>query len=187
MDMSYSQSGEDLIIAEYFGEFKGKLLDIGANDGVTFSNSRVLIESGWGGVLIEPSLAYGELTKLYADSPMVKCKHYAISSQYGEIVLCEMQDSLLSTTTKSIADSWGVPYTLRIVTTVPYSAVADKYDFITIDTEWSDWVILQQIDLSYTKCLCIEYGQYESEITDYCKMFHMKLLHKNGENLIFVK
>src|SRR5262245_12533077 len=43
----YSQNDEEGIIAGYFGGRTGTLLDIGAYDGVSFSNSRRLIESGW--------------------------------------------------------------------------------------------------------------------------------------------
>ena len=38
----YSQNNEEQIILEYFKDFKGNLLDIGANDGVTLSNTRKL-------------------------------------------------------------------------------------------------------------------------------------------------
>ncbi len=51
----YSQNNEEQIIIEYFKDFKGHLLDIGANDGLTLSNSRKLIELGWTGDLVEPS------------------------------------------------------------------------------------------------------------------------------------
>lgn len=60
----YSQNGEGKIIHGFFGNFKGTLLDLGANDGITLSNSRGLIEDGWGGVLVEPSpVAFDKLLK----------------------------------------------------------------------------------------------------------------------------
>ncbi len=52
-----SQYGEHEKILEYFGERHGRFLDIGAHDGVTFSNTRVLADLAWGGVLVEPSPA----------------------------------------------------------------------------------------------------------------------------------
>src|SRR6186713_1166854 len=59
----YSQNNEEQIILDYFREGKrGKVLDIGANDGITFSNSAKLIELGWSAVLVEPSpIAYQRL------------------------------------------------------------------------------------------------------------------------------
>ena len=43
----YSQNNEEQVILDYFGNKIGNLLDIGANDGITLSNSRKLIELGW--------------------------------------------------------------------------------------------------------------------------------------------
>lgn len=53
----YSQNNEQKIILDYFGDFRGAVLDIGANDGVTLSNSRALVALGWRAVLVEPSPA----------------------------------------------------------------------------------------------------------------------------------
>jgi hypothetical protein len=50
----YSQNKEDSIITDYFKGRTGTLLDIGAYDCVSFSNSRWLIELGLAGALIEP-------------------------------------------------------------------------------------------------------------------------------------
>lgn len=63
----FSQNGEQAIILKYFGVAQiearggyvatqpGTVLDIGANDGVTLSNSRALVELGWNAVLVEPA------------------------------------------------------------------------------------------------------------------------------------
>ncbi len=52
-----SQYGEHERVLDYFGERHGRFLDIGAHDGITFSNTRVLADLAWGGVLVEPSPA----------------------------------------------------------------------------------------------------------------------------------
>lgn len=52
--MSYSQNDEEDVILRYFGDRKGRFLDIGAHDGIYYSNTRALLERGWGGVMIEP-------------------------------------------------------------------------------------------------------------------------------------
>jgi FkbM family methyltransferase len=57
---SYSQFGEDVQIVDFFGgDFVGTFLDVGANDGVRDSNTLLLEEYGWSGILVEanPSLA----------------------------------------------------------------------------------------------------------------------------------
>src|SRR5689334_17383054 len=50
-----SQHGEDLLVAAHFGEKRGGyFVEVGALDGVTFSNTYLLeIDYGWTGVLIE--------------------------------------------------------------------------------------------------------------------------------------
>ncbi len=52
---SYSQSGEDLMLAEIFGEHCGTIVDVGAHDGVYLSNSYLLELLGWNCILIEPN------------------------------------------------------------------------------------------------------------------------------------
>ena len=41
--MRYSQNNEQDIILQYFGNRKGFFLDIGANDGITLSNTYALL------------------------------------------------------------------------------------------------------------------------------------------------
>lgn len=53
------QNGEDRIIAAYLAEHHptlvGRVLDIGAHDGWSLSNTARLLERGWGGTLVEAS------------------------------------------------------------------------------------------------------------------------------------
>lgn len=51
----YSQNNEERIILSYFEGSKGRLLELGAYDGKTFSNTLALLERGWSGVLVEAS------------------------------------------------------------------------------------------------------------------------------------
>lgn len=51
----YSQTGEEIILAEIFEKIGSNkfLVDIGAGDGYKLSNTRRLIEDGWQGILID--------------------------------------------------------------------------------------------------------------------------------------
>ncbi len=51
----YSQNDEERVILELVGDGKGRFLDIGAFDGVMFSNTRALVERGWCGICVEPN------------------------------------------------------------------------------------------------------------------------------------
>lgn len=84
----HSQNPEDGIVEEClrripeFDGYKfngeahsaGHVVEIGANNGLWLSNSRLLIEQGWSGTLVEASWElWNECQKNYADNPRVKC------------------------------------------------------------------------------------------------------------------
>ena len=81
----YSQNNEEEVLLTYFKDFTGVLLDIGANDGKTFSNSYALISHGWQAVLIEPSQsAFDKLEALHYDNEKVDYYNIAIGTQDGK-------------------------------------------------------------------------------------------------------
>jgi hypothetical protein len=52
----YSQCGEDVVLARIFAEIgtgSGFLVDFGAGDGVSLSNTKMLMEVGWRGLLMD--------------------------------------------------------------------------------------------------------------------------------------
>lgn len=64
-----SQYGEGAFIVEHFAGRVGRFLDIGAFDGVTLSNTRMLYDAGWSGVLVEPDpLHFGGLLRNYPET-----------------------------------------------------------------------------------------------------------------------
>ena len=72
--MYYSQYGEEKIIDNFFkGKRRGLCIDVGAADGIRFSNSRRLIESmDWAALLIEPHPTYfRQLVHLYKNNENV--------------------------------------------------------------------------------------------------------------------
>ena|SRR3990167_943519 len=55
--MSYSQGGEEAVLLDVL-DVDGRFLDLGAADGVTFSNTAALTDRGWSGVSVECSPRY---------------------------------------------------------------------------------------------------------------------------------
>lgn len=52
---SHAQYGEDTRVAEFFGrDYKGFFVEVGANDPIHLSQTYLLEQSGWRGVLVEP-------------------------------------------------------------------------------------------------------------------------------------
>lgn len=77
----FSQNGEQKIIRDYFEGALGMALDCGANDGLTFSNSRALVELGWDAVLVEPAeIPYMKL--VHANMPSGATPFVAPPTQY---------------------------------------------------------------------------------------------------------
>jgi FkbM family methyltransferase len=205
----YSQSKEEQFIIEYFSDFKGTVLDIGANDGKTFSNSLRLIELGWKSVLVEPSPnAFEKLIKLHKENNSdALCVNVAIGIENGKVNLHEsghhLKDksdiSLLSSVNPNETVKWknaGVKFQEVEVEMVNFETLCKMtnnyvFDFITIDCEGLDFDILKQIDLNSTKLLCIEFNGDKSariEIMNYCNKFGMdKVIYESGENLLICR
>lgn len=184
--MAYSQNNEEQIIQDYFGDFIGTFLDIGANDGKTLSNTARLVELGWSGIMVEPSPAtYKKCKYTYKDNLSVLVYNYAVSDKIGIVDFYETSDTLVSSMKEENAKQWNIPYEKIQVQSVPYQF--GSADFISIDAEGMDLVILKQIDLTSVRLLCIECGPHEAEIRQYCEGFGMKQIHRNFENLIMGK
>ena len=104
----YSQNDEEQIILDYFKTNSGKrLLDIGAYDGKSLSNSLALIEMGWTGVLIEASPT--NFTKIIREYPHLD-KIDAVCAAIGtSSKLVKFHDSgeMVSTTDPAHLEKWS--------------------------------------------------------------------------------
>ena len=71
-----------------------------------------------------------------------------------------------------------------------FDRVGTDFDMLSLDVEGINYEILMAMPydlLNALKLICIEYDSKMQEITDYLKGFKFKIVHRNGENLIFVK
>jgi len=198
----YSQNNEEQIILNYFKDYKGHLLDIGANDGMTLSNSRRLIELGWTADLVEPSHStFDKLDQLYEKEFNVATHNIAITDTDGEIEfydsgthLNQGDTSLVSTASFEDYEKWKNTTTWKKIEVTSYTFKTflefcsfDKFDFISIDAEGYDLAILKQIDLTDVgnKLICIEHnGSKLNSFVDYISKFGHKVIGYNNENLI---
>lgn len=210
-----TQNGEGPIIAKYFGDFKGTVLDVGANDGITFSNSRGLIEVGWKAVLVEPAkIAFSKLREncemvIYRGRvefvPTLTLINAAITSQDGPVDFYDSgthlnkgDTSLLSTTRPEELARWkksGEVFTKTTVRGITFETLMKEtgvshFDFISVDCEGADWDVVRQIDLTAVGCrmLCVEVNaRGDREFTEYAKKHGMRLHWSSYENRIYCK
>lgn len=203
----YSQNNEEFVIRKYFSNVKsGSILDIGANDGKTLSNSLALIESGWSAVLVEPApIPFEKAEALHKDNPKVKCINLAIGNETGRAKfyssgphLKNGDTDLLSTLSESELDRWAGTdntFTETEVNVVTFEQLMSDlenptFDLILIDAEGLDYDILSQIDLAKVSCkmLVVETNSKDDDkYLNYCRPYGFKVLHKTYENLILVK
>lgn len=199
--MRYSQNCEQEIILEYLRGKVGTFLDLGANDGITLSNTRALAEIGWSGVLIEASpKAFKRLQANYPDLTKYHLYNFAIGSFNG-IVEFNESGSLLGNNDVALVSTLNESEMNRFKKVVYYEKVEAKcltwetfiagcpvkhFDFVSIDIEGNELEVLPFMDLSKTYLICIEWnGRHDlkAEYEKYLKEF--TLIHTNGENLIY--
>jgi FkbM family methyltransferase len=192
--IDYSQHGEQEVILKYFAGSQGTFLDIGANDGVTFSNTYALQLMGWRGVLVDASpVAAARLRHTYEGVDTVTVIHAAITDQDGTVTLHDSSDTLVSSLNATAEQTWRHHNFSWCPVQVPAMTVASLYqaagttafDFVSIDAEGHDLTILRQLDLQPIRMLCIEYGQHRAQVLQAAPGF--RILVDNGVNLILAR
>ena len=164
---SYAQHGEDKLVELLLPKGVHSFIDIGANDGVLFSNTYKFAKCGARGLCIEPSrCSYNKLRLNHLFNPKVKCLHGAVSNFEGSIYLKDKgYESTLSTVskTKSIGS--------KKVCCRTFSSILKDYpsftkiDFLSIDVEGHEEEVIAGLGRSpfITKIIVIESDKSEIE------------------------
>lgn len=166
---SKSQLGQDLLAA-LVSNFKsgGYFVEFGATDGITLSNTYLLEkELGWEGILAEPARMWH--TRLRASRSTAICEK-AVWAQTGQTLQFH-EDAELSTiegfeSLKHEKRS-GTTYS---VDTISLTDLLTEYsaplfiDFLSVDTEGSEYAVLSNFDWSSRKfgLICVEHNFTEN-------------------------
>jgi FkbM family methyltransferase len=211
--MPYSQNNEEaFLLAHFRGKTDGHLLSLGENDGMTLSNARALISQGWTADLFEPAPEpFKKLKQLYKPDDKfieiedrIRLYNMALGNKTGMMPFYESgsllnsgDTDLVSTLDPEETKRWNgtVDFKMSEVYVVTFADYLNEarqrtFDFISIDCEGFDWIILQQMNLKdlQCQCLCVEFnGKNEHMFNSYARQFGMYLAHKNQENLIYVR
>jgi FkbM family methyltransferase len=146
---------------------KGVFVDIGAHDGISYSNTYFFEkELGWSGICIEPLPSVFELLKKNRNCV---CINACISQSKGIVDFIEVKGSaemlsgMVSTyhpkhleRLKEEIQRDGGSYSVIRVQSDPLGDILDKYhieniDYLSLDTEGGEFDILNSID--FTKCM----------------------------------
>ena len=164
---SYAQHEEDRLIELLLPKGVNSFIDIGANDGVLFSNSFKFAKKGADGLCIEPSRnSFRKLRLNHLFHPKVKCINRAVSNINGHIFLNEDgYESTLSYVSKSKKNN---SYSVRCQT---LDKILEKYprflkvDLLTIDVEGHEKEIFDALtnDKFKAKVIILESDKTQTE------------------------
>ena len=194
-NISYSQTGEDLIIDFLIGAKKIKnftYLDIGANNPVKINNTYKFYEAGYKGVCIEPDPAV--FTLLAKKRPRDICLNIGIAGiASGEAAFYIMNDSGLNTFSKEEAELLEKNNQARInkVISVPVKTAEEVIDnyfdgispvFINLDVEGLDEEILANFPFHKYRptVFCIETVHYTEDASSEKRQGIFEIMHANG-------
>jgi len=194
--MSYSQNDEERYILDACKDVGGKrLLDIGAFHPTQYSNSRALLESGWFGVLIEPSpVPLRNLVGEYRHDQKVLVVSAAVIPQCGGWADIEISDDGVSSTQIDQVAKWeksgGYIGRLRVAA-LTIADICDQYgafDFVSIDTEGTSVDILKALLATemYPSCICCEYDDRLAEAQIAAQERGYRVVYTSRENIVLV-
>lgn len=208
MNKYHSQNNEAKLSIEYFGDRQITILDVGANDGKTFSNSYDLIVRGAKAYLFEPSSVCDDLIKLHQGNPNVHIYNKGLGDKVGKVKFYESgahvrngrDRALVSATDYKETIRWrkaGVEFIEKEITVLDWLGWYEhsgqpKFEMVSLDTEGMEWTILQQMDLGLmgVEFLIIEWNGdvgLEKLFAEYCDRYGLVEVSRNNENLIFAK
>ncbi len=192
----FSQYNEDDIFLPLLEGVTGKLLDIGAWDAKTFSNSRALIERGWSAVLVEPSPGpLYKLAKEYGDNPKIQVISAAVTVKGGGAVRLCVTDDAVSQPEGSRIGEWLATGGFYGHITVPALSVEQlltqvtggDFQFVSIDTEGTSVDVFAEMCRigPRPRVVVVEHDNRFVECSQVAEAANYRLVHENGTNRVY--
>ncbi len=193
--MSYSQNDEEIHIMKACSAImaagRRRFLDIGAYHPTDKSNTRALYESGWTGVLIEPSpMCVRNLVREYGNKEgmTVICAAVSLDSQFVKL---NITDDGLSTET--ISEAWrdkGGYFGHMFIHSMTIADILNRcgaFDFVSIDTEGTSIDLFQALLATemFPQCICVEHDGRVIEAMQAARARGYHSVYESAENLVF--
>lgn len=161
---SFSQHGQDLFVYETFfkGRMDGIFVDVGAYDGVTYSNTLLFERLGWSGICIEPLPNAFEKLKANRSETCVGC---AVGDQNGRATFVEVEmpgpyEFMYSGLKANFGEHHArlirehgqnrktYEITVRTLRDILVEHAITRVEYLSVDTEGSEWKIMRAFDLA---------------------------------------
>lgn len=195
----HSQYGQDGFLVKFFNAKKnGKFIDVGAYDGITFSNTYYLEkELDWSGICVEPNPIPFKKLKTSRNSVNLNCGIGEYASEMKFLAVSgagEMLSGFLDTCDEhqlkrieEYVTEHGVEKNIILVPVRPLKDILNEIgiydiDYCNIDVEGGELSVLKSIDFSTTKIklLSVENNKGSKDVKNYLEKFGYTLIEKIG-------
>lgn len=173
---SKSQLLQD-VFAMHSVDFKpsGFFVEFGATDGVTLSNTHLLeVRFGWKGILAEPARCWTAALRANRECAIDTRCVWTVTAE--KLQFLETSNAELSTvgtfggrvdahrTTRTISDTYAVE-TITLVDLLRAHNAPRQVDYLSIDTEGSEYLILSQFDFDAfdIRVITVEHNYVQSD------------------------
>lgn len=201
------------IYSQIFGTEKpGFLVEVGAFDAITYSNSSGLLEKGWSGILIEPVPEFAEkCRKRYFNNTKVRIVEKAISNKIGMQrldsagPLSTLSSELISEyrtlewSRPSTTNDWFEVETITLDETLKIEGVSPNFELLIVDVEGFESEVFEGFTLEHwkPKMIVVELSDFHPNLESHKRgHFHLgenllsagyKIIYKDAINTIFVQ
>lgn len=150
---TFAQHGEDTFLLKYFGDHVGTYVDIGANHPFRISNTYMLYQRGWHGLVIDP--IPNQIAAHRRWRPRDTQLNIAVGPKAETLKFYYLYPSVLSTFDPQVAEGYLADGSLlratydikvRTLATVLSSFNNGSCDLLSVDTEGFDARILKSND-----------------------------------------
>lgn len=159
MSQFFSQHGEDAILSRLFPTANGTCVEVGANDGIKFSNSYYFEKKGWRCILVEPTAELCERIRKSRNSIIFEC---AASDVEGEAVFhiaegvdlyssLEQQSTMANFMSSENVHIKDVTVKTRRLDSILLESDIKNIDFISIDVEGHEISVLNGFSINRWK------------------------------------
>ena len=156
---NYSQFDEDIFLTEFFKKKKkGKFVDLGAFHPIRYNNTYLLYRKGWNGTNIDLNQTSIDMFNIVRSRDNNKCALISNERNKKETVYFEHNFSA-GNSINLINDPQKILTKEKIMTSSTFNdLVQHKFDFLNIDLEGHDYIVLKTIDLKYYQpdLICVE-------------------------------
>ena len=191
---SYAQWGDDSLVWEYFHRRPhGFFIEVGANDPVALSQTYLLEQNGWAGILVEPQAACCARLREVRKRARVVQAACGPPDQKGKArfrVAADHTRSVLAAQEPAPETAFTGTVEVDVVTLDDLLAASGspKPDFVSIDVEGAELGVLQGFDLGRYKpeLLLIEDHVEDLRLHSYLRAHAYKLVRRTGSNNWYV-